>query len=138
MITRIFIGYASVAVKNLGKDILITDVGEMENLMSSEINFRKLSALNATEVLITQKDEERVFLVADDSAKLSWRNNEFQEPTLTRESTVRRETLSGESHGDREEFQPEETKDDEGINKDFGLTQKLGNNFIYLSSSYLN
>ena len=46
-------------------------------------------------------------------------NYEFQEPTLRRESTVRRENLSGESHGDRDEFQPEETKDDEGINKDF-------------------
>ena len=32
---------------------------------------------------------------------------EFQEPTLRQESTVRREKLSGESHGDREEFQPE-------------------------------
>ena len=30
-----------------------------------------------------------------------------------------RENLSGESHGDREEFRPEETKDDEGVNKDF-------------------
>ena len=55
--------------------------------------------------------------MADGSAKLSGRDYEFQEPTLRRESTVRRESLSGESHGDREEFQPEETKDDEGIKK---------------------
>ena len=55
---------------------------------------------------------------------------EFQEPTLRWESTVRRENLSGESHGDREEFQPEETEDDEVINKDFGLVQKLGKNLI--------
>ena len=71
------------------------------------------------EVLITQKDGEFVFPVADDSAKLSGRDYEFQEPSLRRESIVRRENLSGESHGDREESQPEETKDDEGINKDF-------------------
>ena len=55
-----------------------------------------------------------VFLVADGSAKLSGRDCEFQEPTLRRESTVRRRNLSGESsHGDREEFTPEETKDDD-------------------------
>ena len=69
--------------------------------------------------MITPKDEDFVFLVADGSAKLSGRDYEFQEPTLRRVSTVRRENFSGESHGDREDFQPEETKDDEGISKDF-------------------
>ena len=64
--------------------------------------------MNTREVLITQRDEEFVFPVADGSAKLSGRNYEFQEPTLRRESTVRRENLSGESHGDREEFRHEE------------------------------
>ena len=72
-----------------------------------------------------------MFLVADGSAKLPGRDYEFQEPALRRESTVKRKNLSGESHGDREEFQLEEAKDDEGINKDFGLTLKLGKNFIY-------
>ena len=37
----------------------------------------------------------------------------------TGESTVRRENLSGEPHGDREEFQFEETKDDAEARKDF-------------------
>ena len=46
-------------------------------------------------------------------------NYELQEPTLRRESTVRTENFSGESHGDREEFQLEETKDDKGISEDF-------------------
>ena len=88
--------------------------------------------LNAKAVLISQKDGEFVFLVADGSAKLPGRAYEFQEPTLRRESTVRRENLSGESRGDREEFQPQETKDDEGINEGFfGLLQKHGKNFIY-------
>ena len=49
-----------------------------------------------------------IFPKADDPAKLSGRDYEFQEPTLRWESTVRRENLSGESHGDREEFRPEE------------------------------
>ena len=67
--------------------------------------------------------------------KLSGRNYKFQEPTLRRESIVRRENISGESQGDREEFHPEESKrwrrNQQGF---FGLTQKLGK--IHLSSSY--
>ena len=58
-----------------------------------------------------QRDEEFVFLLADGSAKSSGKDYDFQEPTLRRESTVKRES--------QEEFQLEETKDDEGINKDF-------------------
>ena len=42
--------------------------------------------------------------------------------------SVRREIPSGESHGDGEEFQPEETKDDAGIHKDFWSIQR---DFIY-------
>ena len=60
--------------------------------------------------------------MADDSAKLSGRDYEFQEPTLIREHTVKRENLSGESHGDREEFQPEETKMTKESIRVFGLT----------------
>ena len=36
---------------------------------------------------------------------------QFQEPTARRESTVKRENLNGESHGDSEEFRPEESED---------------------------
>ena len=49
------------------------------------------------EVLITQRDEEFVFPVADSPATLSGRNYEFQKPTLRREYNVRRENISGES-----------------------------------------
>ena len=66
--------------------------------------------------------------MADGSAKLSGTDYEFQEPTLRRESTVRRGNLSGQSHGDREEFRPEETKDDAGIHNDFWSIQ---GDFIY-------
>ena len=61
--------------------------------------------LNANEVLISRKDGEFLFLVADGSAKLSGREYEFQETTLRQESSVRREreSLSGESHCDREQ-----------------------------------
>ena len=79
--------------------------------------------LKAKEVLISQEDGEIVFLVVAGSALLSGRDNEFQEPTLRREHTVRRENLSGESQGDREEFQPEQTKDDAETQEDFWSTQ---------------
>ena len=61
--------------------------------------------------------------MADGSAKLSGRNCEFQEPTLRRESTVRRENLSRESQGDWEEFQSAETTDDAEARKDFWSIQ---------------
>ena len=46
----------------------------------------------------------------------------------------KRENLSGESHGDREEFRHEETKDDEGINNDFWAHTEARKEF-HLSSS---
>ena len=97
---------------------MIADIEELEKLDASEIYPRRL---NAKEVLITQKDEECVCPVADGSAKLSGRDCEFQEPILRRESTVRRQNLSGESQGDREEFQPEESKKTKKSIKIFGL-----------------
>ena len=69
------------------KDILITDIEELERLDSSEVFPRRL---NTKEVLITRRDEEFVFSVADGSAKLEGRDYEFQEPTLGREFTARR------------------------------------------------
>ena len=59
----------------------------------------------------------------DASAIISGRDHEFQDPTLRQEPTVRRENLSGESHGGREEFQPEESRDDAEIHKDFWSIQ---------------
>ena len=73
------------------EDILIDEIEELEKLEASETHPR---TLNAKEVLITQKDGECVFPVAGGSAKLSGRDYEFQEPTLRRESTVRRENLT--------------------------------------------
>ena len=53
------------------EDILIADIEELEKLDASETY---PIILNAKEVLITQKDGEFVFLVADGSAKLSGRD----------------------------------------------------------------
>ena len=85
--------------------------------------------LNAKEVLITHQKGEFVFPVANGSAKLSGRNYESNNP-LWDGSTPWGENLSGESQGEREEFQLEETKDDEEIHKDFG-GQELEKIFIY-------
>ena len=88
MLLRTCLGYALVERRISEEDILIADFEELGKYDASEIYPRRL---NAKEVLITQKDGEFVFLVADGLAKLSGRDYEFQEPTLRWESTVRRE-----------------------------------------------
>ena len=115
------------------ENILIAQIEELEKIDASEIYPRRP---NAKEVLSTQQNGEFVFLVADGSAKLSGRDYEFQEPTLRREYTVKKENLSGESHGEREEFRPEETKDDEGINKDFWAHAEARKQFYFSSSCW--
>ena len=76
--------------------------------------------------------------MADGSAKLSGRNYEFQEPSLGRESTVRRENLSGESHGDGEEFQPEEIEDDEEIHEDFWAHAEARKDFYPIFRDFIH
>ena len=56
------------------EDMLIAEIEELEKLGASETYPRRL---NAKEVLITEKDGNFVFLVADGSAKLSGRDYEF-------------------------------------------------------------
>ena len=119
LLPGILIGPALIAVRIWKGDLLIADIEELENLDASDIHPRRL---NAKEVLRT-KNGEFVFPVADGSANLSGTDCEFQEPTPRRESTVRRGNLSRESQGDREEFRPEESKDDEEVHKDFWSIQ---------------
>ena len=90
VLTGIFLGYALILGEIWKGDILKADIEELEKLDASEIYPRRL---NAKEVLITHKHGEFVFLVTDGSATLSGRDYEFQESTLRRESTVRRENL---------------------------------------------
>ena len=107
-------------------DILIADIEDLGKLDASEIYPRRLNAKPSPD---NHENGEFVFPVADGSAKLSGRDYEFQEPTLRRESTVRRERVSAENlAAKREEFRPEETKDDAGIHKDFWSIQ---GDFIY-------
>ena len=124
LLRGIIIGYALIAGTIWKGDILIADIEELVKLDASEIYPRRL---NAKEVLIT-RDEKFVIPTADVSATLSGRSYEFQEPTLRREPTARRENLSGEYHGDWEEVQPEETKDDAEAREHFWSIQ---GDFIY-------
>ena len=113
------------------EDILVAETQELKKLDASEIYRRRL---NAKEVLLAQEDENLCFLrhMVQQNCQ---EETEFQEPTLRRESTVRRENISGESHGDGEEFQLEETKDDEGINKDYWAHAEARKEF-HLSTSH--
>ena len=102
-VTGCDVTYCATTLQGSNKHILIADIEELTKRYGC---IRHISRrLNAKEVLITHKNGEFVFPVADGSATSSGRDNEFQEPTLRRESTVRRENLSGESHGVGEEFQ---------------------------------
>ena len=123
---RIFFGFALITVRIWKGDILIADTEELEKVGCIRNISQKTECKRSPDN--PKKDGECVFPVADGSAKFSGRDYEFQETALRRERTVRRENLSGESQGDREEFQPEETKDDQEIHKDFWSIQ---GDFIY-------
>ena len=60
--------------------------------------------------------------------QLSGTDCEFQESTLRREQTERRESFSGDSHGEAEEPQPTEPTDDAEARRDFWSIQ---GDFIY-------
>ena len=62
--------------------------------------------------MISRKDDEFEFPVADGTAKLSGRDYDFRESTPRREQPVRSEDFSGELKGEPVEYQPTETKDD--------------------------
>ena len=66
--------------------------------------------------------ENLKFPVADGSAKLSGRNYEVQEPTLRRESTVKKENLMAIGQS----FDLKKQKMTMGSMRFFGLTRKLG------------
>ena len=76
---------------------MIADLEDLEKLDASGIYPRRIKA---KEVLISQKDDEFIFPIADGTAKLSGRDYEYREPTLRREPTDRSEDLGGEIQGE--------------------------------------
>ena len=101
-------------------DGLIADLEELAKLDASEIHPRRISA---QEELISQKEEEFIFPVADGTAKLSGRYHGFREPTLRREQVVRSEDLSGELRGEPEGPQQTESKGGAEARADFWSVQ---------------
>ena len=81
-------------------DILIADLEDLEDLEKLDALDIYPRKINAKEVLMTQKEEECIFPVADGTAKMSGRLYEFREPILMREPTVRREDFSRELTGE--------------------------------------
>ena len=73
---------------------------------------RYVSSKNQREKSIdnTKKDDEFLFPVADVTAKLSGRDNEFREPTERRKQTERSEVFSGKLQGEPGKPQPTESK----------------------------
>ena len=87
----IFLGYELIAKGICKGDILIADLEDLETLDASDDYPRRIKA---REVLISQKDDEFVFPIADGRAKLSGREYGFRAPTRRREQPVRSEDLS--------------------------------------------
>ena len=85
--------------------------------------------------MIRQKDDEFIFPVADGTTKLSGRDYEFREPTLTREPTLKSEDFSRELQGESGESQPAESTDDAEARADFWSIQ---GDFIYRHLDTLN
>ena len=73
----IFLAYALIAGRIWKGDILIADIGELEDMDASEIYPRRI---NAKKVLISQKGDEFKFPFADGTATLSGRDYQFGEP----------------------------------------------------------
>ena len=95
---------------------MTADLEELEILDASGSYPRRI---NAKEVLITQKEDEFIFPIADGTAKLSGRDYAFRAPTPRREQVVGSEDLSGELQGELEEILPAEPSDDAEARADF-------------------
>ena len=93
----LFLGCALYAVRSWKGDILIADIGELEQKDASEIYARRL---NAKEVLTPMKCEKFIFPVADGTVKISGGEQRLRTSTLTRERPEReeeQEILQGKS-----------------------------------------
>ena len=75
--------YALIAEGIWKGDILVADIEGLEKTDASEIHPRRI--INPKEVLTPQRREDFTFPIADGTAKLSGRDQEFREPTPRRE-----------------------------------------------------
>ena len=112
----IFFGYELIAGEIWKGDVLIADLEDLETLDASDIYPRRIKS---KEVLVSHKNDEFVFRIADGTAKLSGRGYEFGVSTLRREHIARSEDLCGEIQGESEESQQAEPTDDIEARGDF-------------------
>ena len=99
-----------------------------------KVYFRRL---NAKKVVMTQRDEEFVFPVADSAAKLSGRDHEFQELALRR-NLPSRERISAENlKAIGKSFNLKKQKMTKESIRIFGLMQKLGKDFYTIQENSL-
>ena len=111
----------------LEEDALIALIEQLEKLDASETYPRRL---NAKEVLITPKDGECVFLVADSSAKFI--RKRLRIPRTHSETGIhRKESQRRISRRQGKSFNLKKQKMTKESTRICGLTQKLGKNFIY-------
>ena len=113
----IFLGNALIVGGIWKGDLLVADIEEFENIDASEIHPRRI---NKKEVSTSQTGKDFIFPVAEGTAKLSGRDHEFRESTVTQEQPVGSEDLSGEQ-GEPEDFNRQNQKMTLGSGKTFGL-----------------
>ena len=82
----IFLGYAQNAGGIWKGDIMVADIGELEEMDASEIHARRL---NATEVLTPHRAGNFIFPVADGTVKIFGGEQRLRTSTLTRDRPER-------------------------------------------------
>ena len=116
----IFLGYVLYA-GNWKGDIMVADIGDLEEMDASELQARRL---NAKEVLTPQRSGNFIFPVADGTVKIFGREQRLRTSTFTRDRPERREEqeiLKGKSdelHSPNP-LQDDSTRDDVEAKIDF-------------------
>ena len=103
----------------------------MKTLDALQIYLRRM---NATEVLIRQRQDEFTFPIADGAAIFLGKDNKFRKPILRQEQPVRNDDLSGEIQGESGESQICQPTDDAGARVDF---RSMQGSFIHLRHNEL-
>ena len=124
----IFLGYALHAGRIWKGDILVADIGELEQIDASEIYAKRL---NAKEVLTSMSGEKFIFPIAGGTVKLSGGDQVLRTSTFFRDCPDRGEeqgNLQGESDGPSSTPFQDSSWYDGGARNDFW---SISGNFIY-------
>ena len=112
------------------KNILVSDIEELEVLDASEIHARRL---NAKESMTPNSGEHFIFPIADGAVELSG-DQVFRKSTLMRDQPVRGEVRKDDLQGSSDKSQPtDETKNDAEARNDF---RSKGIRFVVIMSNF--